>query len=269
MNVDNILNTCTNLVLEYGPKLLLAIIVLFVGKWLIKKIGKLVAKTMGKRNVDESLRSFLASLLNGLLWALLIISVLTMVGVETTSFVAILGAAGLAVGMALQGSLSNFAGGVLILFNKPFKVGDLIDAQGFTGVVKDIQIFTTTLSTVQGNTIIIPNGPLSNGNIVNHTVNGQNRVDVTFGIDYAADIETARKALIEVAKKAPNALQDPAPSVAVSSLGDSSVNLTLCTYCNPSDYWGIFFYNNEYGKIALDKAGINIPFPQMDVHMKN
>ena len=269
INIEKIIETGTELVINYGSKLLLAIVVFLIGKWLIKKISRFIATTMEKRNVDASLRSFLSSLVNGLLWALLIISVLTMVGVETTSFVAILGAAGLAVGMALQGSLSNFAGGVLILFNKPFKVGDLIEAQGFTGVVKDIQIFTTTLSTAQGRTIIIPNGPLSNGNIVNHTVNGQNRVDIVFGIDYAADIETARQALLSVAKQAPNALQEPAPSVVVSSLGDSSVNITLCTYCKPSDYWGVFFYNTENGKIALDKAGINIPFPQMDVHMKN
>lgn len=269
ISVDKILDEGIKLVVSYGPKLLLAIFVLFAGFWIIKKISKLIAKLMEKRNVDVSLRSFLHSIINVALKILLIISVLQMVGVETTSFVAMLGAAGLAIGMALQGSLSNFAGGVLILLFKPYKVGDLIEAQGYTGTVDDIQIFTTKLKTAQGRIIIIPNAALSNGNIVNHTVNGINRVDIMFSIDYNADIDTAKQVLLDVAKSAKGALSDPEPVCVVYSLGDSSVNIRQSTYCNPPDYWDIYFYNMEQGKKALDKAGVNIPFPQMDVFIKN
>jgi len=269
ISVDKILDEGIKLVVSYGPKLLLAIFVLFAGFWIIKKVTKLIAKLMEKRNVDISLRSFLHSIINVALKILLIISVLQMVGVETTSFVAMLGAAGLAIGMALQGSLSNFAGGVLILLFKPYKVGDLIEAQGYTGTVDDIQIFTTKLKTAQGRIIIIPNAALSNGNIVNHTVNGINRVDIMFSIDYNADIDTAKQVLLDVAKSAKGALSDPEPVCVVYSLGDSSVNIRQSTYCNPPDYWDIYFYNMEQGKKALDKAGVNIPFPQMDVFIKN
>lgn len=269
ISAEKIWDEAVKLVVSYGPKLLLAIVFLFGGFWIIKKLTKLIAKLMEKRNVDVSLRSFLHSIINVALKILLIISVLQMVGVETTSFVAMLGAAGLAIGMALQGSLSNFAGGVLILLFKPYKVGDLIEAQGYTGTVDDIQIFTTKLKTAQGRIIIIPNTALSNGNIVNHTVNGINRVDIVFSIDYNADIDTAKQVLLDVAKSAKGALSDPEPVCVVFSLGDSSVNIRQSTYCNPPDYWDIYFYNMEQGKKALDKAGVNIPFPQMDVFIKN
>ncbi len=269
ISAEKIWDEAVKLVVSYGPKLLLAIVVLFGGFWIIKKLTKLIAKLMEKRNVDISLRSFLHSIINVALKILLIISVLQMVGVETTSFVAMLGAAGLAIGMALQGSLSNFAGGVLILLFKPYKVGDLIEAQGYTGTVDDIQIFTTKLKTAQGRIIIIPNAALSNGNIVNHTVNGTNRVDIIFSIDYNADIDLAKQTLLDVAKNAPGALQDPPAVCVVYSLGDSSVNIRQSTYCNPPDYWDVYFYNMEQGKKALDKAGVNIPFPQMDVFIKN
>ncbi len=269
ISAEKIWDEAVKLVVSYGPKLLLAIVFLFGGFWIIKKLTNLIAKLMEKRNVDVSLRSFLHSIINVALKILLIISVLQMVGVETTSFVAMLGAAGLAIGMALQGSLSNFAGGVLILLFKPYKVGDLIEAQGYTGTVDDIQIFTTKLKTAQGRIIIIPNTALSNGNIVNHTVNGINRVDIVFSIDYNADIDTAKQVLLDVAKSAKGALSDPEPVCVVFSLGDSSVNIRQSTYCNPPDYWDIYFYNMEQGKKALDKAGVNIPFPQMDVFIKN
>ena len=269
ISAEKIWDEAVKLVVSYGPKLLLAIFVLVAGFWIIKKLTKLIAKLMEKRNVDVSLRSFLHSIINVALKILLIISVLQMVGVETTSFVAMLGAAGLAIGMALQGSLSNFAGGVLILLFKPYKVGDLIEAQGYTGTVDDIQIFTTKLKTAQGRIIIIPNAALSNGTIVNHTVNGTNRVDIVFSIDYNADIDLAKQTLLDVAKNAPGALPDPPAVCVVYSLGDSSVNIRQSTYCNPPDYWDVYFYNMEQGKKALDKAGVNIPFPQMDVFIKN
>ena len=243
MNVDNkaVWTKLVEQALSYGPKLLLAIVVLIAGFWIIKRIVRLTEKLMQIRKVDASLHSFLKTLIGIILKILLIISVLQKVGVETTSFIAMLGAAGLAIGMALQGSLSNFAGGVLILLLKPYKVGDLIEAQGYTGVVTDIHIFTTKLTTAQGLTIIIPNSSLSNGNIVNHNVIGRKRVDITFGIDYAADIDVAKKVLTDVALSAPNALTDPAPSCVVSALGDNSVSIRQSTYCAPKDYWDIYY----------------------------
>jgi len=269
INVQAIWTKLVELALTYGPKLLLAIVVLIAGFWIIKRLLRLTDIVMEKRNVELSLRSFLKTLINIVLKILLIISVLQMAGVETTSFVAILGAAGLAVGMALQGSLSNFAGGVLIQIFKPYRIGDLIEAQGFTGVVDDIQIFSTKLKTAQGATIIIPNSSLSNGNIVNHNFLGRKRVDIEFGIDYYADIDVAKKILTDVAISAPGALTDPAPSCVVSALGDNSVSIKQLTYCVQLDYWNIYYYNIEKGKKALDEAGINIPFPQMDVHIKS
>ena len=268
VNVQNVWDKLVDLSLTYGPKLLLAIIVLVVGFWIIKKLLRLTEKLMEKSKVELSLRSFLCTLINIILKVLLFISVLQMAGVETTSFIAMLGAAGLAIGMALQGSLSNFAGGVLILLFKPYKVGDLIEAQGYTGVVTDIQIFSTKLTTAQGLTIILPNSSLSNGNIVNHNIIGRKRVDIEFGIDYSADIDVAKKVLTDVATSAPGALTDPAPSCVVSALGDSSVSIKQMTYCEPKDYWNIYYYNMENGKKALDKVGINIPFPQLEVSMK-
>ena len=268
INVQAIWDKLVELSITYGPKLILAIIVLIVGFWIIKKLLVLTDTLMEKRNVEPSLRNFLKTLINITLKILLLISVLQMAGVETTSFIAMLGAAGLAIGMALQGSLSNFAGGVLILLFKPYKVGDLIEAQGFTGVVDDIHIFTTKLTTAQGLTIFIPNSALSNGNIVNHNVLGRKRVDIDFGIDYSADIDLAKKILTEVAASAPGALKDPAPSCVVSSLGDNSVSIRQLTYCDPKDYWSVYFYNMENGKKSLEKAGVNIPFPQLEVTMK-
>lgn len=268
VNVQAIWTKFLELAISYGPKLILAIIILFAGFWIIKKLLRLTEIVMEKRNVEISLRSFLKTLINIILKVLLLISVLQMVGVETTAFITMLGAAGLAIGMALQGSLSNFAGGVLILIFKPYRVGDLIEAQGFTGVVADIHIFTTKLTTAQGLTIIIPNSLLSNGNIVNHNILGYKRVDIVFGIDYAADIDTAKRVLTEVAVSAPGAKTAPAPSCVVSALGDNSVSIRQSTYCEPKDYWAVYYYNMEHGKKALDRAGVNIPFPQLEVKMK-
>ena len=268
INVQTLWTKFIELSMSYGPKLILAIIVLIVGFWIIKKLLHLTELVMEKRNIEVSLRTFLKSLINIILKVLLLISVLQMVGVETTSFIAMLGAAGLAIGMALQGSLSNFAGGVLILLFKPYRVGDLIEAQGFTGVVEDIHIFTTKLTTAQGLTIIIPNSLLSNGNIVNHNILGRKRVDIVFGIDYGADIDTAKQVLTEVAVSAPGALTAPTPSCVVSALGDNSVSIRQSTYCDPKDYWTVYYYNMEHGKKALDRAGVNIPFPQLEVKMK-
>lgn len=252
---------------DYGPQVLGAAIVLLIGLWVIKKVVKFSERLMVKRNLDASLVPFLRSMLNIVLKAMLVISVAGMVGIETTSFVAIMGAAGLAVGLALQGTLQNFAGGVLILIFKPYKVGDLIQAQGHLGVVKEIQIFVSILLTPDNKTVIIPNGAISNGDITNYTLEGKIRVDLTFGISYESDIKAARNALMAVMESHPKVLKDPKPFVGVVELADSSVNLAVRPYADPTDYWEVYFDIYEAGKEALDAANITIPFPQIDVHM--
>ena len=222
---------------------------------------------MQARNVNVSLIGFISSLTNIGLKALLLISVAGMIGIQTTSFIAVLGAAGLAIGLALQGTLANFAGGVMVLIFKPYKVGDLIQAQGHLGVVKEIHIFVTTLLSPEKKTIIIPNGAISNGDITNFTTEGEIRVDMTFGISYESNIKKAKEVLLKVMESHPKVLKDPAPFVGVSELADSSVNLAVRPHAKPEDYWTVYFDVYENGKIALDEAGITIPFPQMDVHL--
>ena len=264
---ENLTKRAIDFTVDYGPSILGAIIVLIIGLWIVNKIVGLTEKLMVNRNLDPSLVPFLKSMLNILLKAMLIISVAGMIGIETTSFVAIIGAAGLAVGLALQGTLQNFAGGVLILIFKPYKVGDLVQAQGHLGVVKEIQIFVTILLTPENKTVIIPNGAISNGDITNFTVEGMIRVDLTFGISYDSDIKAARKALMSVMESHPKVLKNPAPFVGVVELADSAVNLAVRPYADPSDYWEVYFDIYEAGKEALDAAKITIPFPQVDVHM--
>jgi small conductance mechanosensitive channel len=259
--------TLINLAVAYVPQVLLALLTLVVGLWLIGVFTRLLRKTLDKRGVDPTLTPFLMSLLSWGLKALLIISVASMVGVQTTSFIAVLGAAGLAVGLALQGSLANLAGGVLILIFRPYKVGDLIEAQGELGVVKEIQIFTTTLLSPQNRRVIIPNGAMSNGTIKNLSAEGVVRVDTTVGISYGADMKRAKEVLLEMVKQVPKVLEEPAPVVAVSELGDSSVNLAVRPFCDPTDFWDVYFATVEGSKQALDAAGISIPFPQHDVHL--
>ncbi|MCO4807267.1 MAG: mechanosensitive ion channel [Flavobacteriales bacterium] len=254
--------------MEKGPGIIGAVITLVIGFWIIGRIVKMTEKVMVSRNMDASLIPFLKSLLNIILKAVLIISAAGMIGIETTSFIAILGAAGLAVGLALQGTLQNFAGGVLILMFKPYKVGDLVNTQGHLGVVKEIQIFVTILLTPENKTVIIPNGAISNGDITNFTVEGVIRVDMVMGISYDSDIKAARKALMEVMEAHPLVLKDPAPFVGVVELADSAVNLAVRPYADPNNYWDVYFDIYESGKEALDKAGITIPFPQIDVHME-
>ncbi len=255
------------MIMGYGPKVVLAILVLFIGFFVANKLTKLTKQIMNKRGVEVSLQSFVGSLVSVLLKAMVVISVADMVGIETTSFVAIIGAAGLAVGLALQGTLQNFAGGALIMIFKPYKVGDLIEAQGHIGTVNEVQIFVTTLLTPENKTVIIPNGAISNGNITNYTKEGKIRVDLVFGISYNADIKAARNAIMKVMTSHPKILKEPAPFVGVESLGDSSVNLAVRPYTKPEDYWDVYFDIYENGKEALDKIDVEIPFPQMVVHM--
>ncbi len=222
---------------------------------------------MIKRGYDESLQKFLLNLLGWVLKILLIITILSQLGIQTTSFAAILAAAGLAVGLALQGSLSNFAGGVLIMIFKPIKIGDLIEAQGEIGAVKEIEIFTTKLIGLSNKEIIIPNGSLSNGNIVNYTTQGTRRIDLVFGVGYDSDIKKTKEVLINVLTSHPKVLQDPAPTVNVKELADSSINFAVRPWCNTEDYWTVYFDVTENTKEALDAAGIEIPYPhQVEIH---
>lgn len=253
--------------LEYAPKLALAILTLLLGLWIISGISKLVKISMERSKVDPTLIPFMTSLISWVLKVLLFISVASMIGIATTSFIAVLGAAGLAVGLALQGSLANFAGGVLVMIFKPYKVGDLIESQGHLGVVKEVQIFNTILIAPQSKQVIIPNGATSNGSIVNYTVEGKIRVDLTAGVSYDADIDKTKAVLMDVLLANDKVLQDPAPFVGLLEMADSSVNFAVRPHCLPKDYWDVYFSVNEAIKKALDKNGITIPFPQRDVHL--
>ncbi|MDC6389509.1 mechanosensitive ion channel [Maribacter sp. PR1] len=255
------INKAIDLALEYGPKLLLAIVIYIVGSWIIKKLMKVLRNGMSRQEYDKSLQKFLLSLAKWALTIFLIITVISTLGVETTSLAAVIAAAGLAIGLALQGSLSNFAGGVLIIIFKPYKIGDLIEAQDELGHVKEIDIFTTKLVTPQNKLAIIPNGAMANGNIVNYTTEGKMRVDTVIGVGYDEDIKKTKEVLMEVLTSNPKVLSDPAPSVNVSELADSSVNFAVRPYCKPEDYWSVYFGTMEGCKIALDKAGIEIPYP--------
>ena len=250
-----------NFVSEFGPKIIGALLIWFIGSWVIKKTLKQTNKLMDIRGYDKSLQKFLMNLLSWTLKIVLIITILGALGIETTSFAAILASAGLAIGLALQGSLANFAGGVLIMIFKPFKIGDLIEAQGELGVVKEIEIFTTKINSPENKEIIIPNGTLSNGNITNYSTEGQLRVNLTIGIGYDEDIKAAKAVLLKVLTDNPQVLSEPSPTVNVSELADSSVNFAVRPWATTADYWDVYFGTLEKCKIALDEAGIEIPYP--------
>ncbi len=254
--------------MTYGLKLLGAIIILIIGWRVIGVIRRVLYRTMDKREMEPSLKSFLGSLVVILLRVMLIITVLTMLGVAMTSFVAILAAAGLAVGLALSGTLQNFAGGVMILIFKPFKVGDFIDAQGYMGTVREVQIFNTILKTPDNRTVIIPNGGLATGAMVNFSTEPRRRVDWTFGIAYGDDAEKAKGVILDLIKADKRVLTDPEPFVAISALADSSVNFTARAWVNAADYWGVFFDMNQNVYKTFPQKGLNIPFPQLDVHIQ-
>ncbi|WP_057830797.1 mechanosensitive ion channel family protein [Colwellia sp. TT2012] len=253
--------------LAYAPKLALSMLTLLIGLWIISGISKLVKVSMERSKVDATLIPFMGSLVSWLLKLLLFISVASMVGIATTSFIAVLGAAGLAVGLALQGSLANFAGGVLIMIFKPYKVGDLIESQGHLGVVKEVQIFNTILLSPQSKRIIIPNGSTANGPVVNYTAEGKIRVDLSIGVSYNADIDQTKAVLMAVLVSNDKVMQEPAPFIGVSEMADSSVNFVVRPHCLPEHYWDVYFEVNEAMKKALDKNSITIPFPQRDVHL--
>ena len=254
-------------VVDFGPRLILAAITLIVGLKAIKLLIKLIKKAFEKGHLDITLRPFLIGITNWGLKILLFVSVASMLGIETTSFVAVLGAASLAIGLALQGTLANLAGGVLCLLFKPYEVGDFINAQGEAGAVKEIQIFTTVLISLDNKTIIIPNGSIMNGNITNYSREGKVRVDIAIGISYASNIKLAKEVLLSVLENNLKVLSYPPPFVGVLELADSSIKLAVRPYCLPSDYWEVYFEVQEACKLALDEVKIKIPFPQRDVHV--
>ncbi len=246
---------------EYGIKVIGAIIIWIVGSWVIRKTTRVLGNAMSKRNYEPSLQKFLKNLVGWTLKVLLIVVILSNLGIETTSFAAILAAAGLAIGLALQGSLSNFAGGVLIMIFKPFKIGDVIEAQGELGRVKEIEIFTTKLVNPQNKLIIVPNGILSNGNITNFSAEGILTIFLTLGVSYDADIKQTKDVLLKVLTSQEKVLKEPAPLVKVSELADSSVNFAVRPSVRTEDYWEVYFETVERAKEALDAAGIEIPYP--------
>ena len=270
-NIANVtgswLQTIEKLGTEYGLRLLGAILVLVIGLWVIRILTHGTHKLMDKSNIEPSLNTFIKSLVSILLKILLVISILGMIGIQMTSFIALLGAAGLAIGMAMSGTLQNFSGGVMILIFKPFKVGDFIDSQGHSGVVKEIHVFSTVMTTPDNKTILVPNGSLSNSAITNFSTQPKRRVDWTFGIAYGDDYDKAKAFILGLIAEDSRILSDPEPFVALAQLADSSVNLTVRVWVNTADYWGVLFDLNEKYYKNAGKAGINIPFPQMDVHL--
>ena len=267
--MDEAIEGIVELAMLYGVQVILALTILIVGKWVAKKIANIVQRVLAKNNVDPAIRHFVGSLVSWVPIIFVVIASLGQLGIQTASFVAIVGAAGLAVGLALQGSLANFAAGVLILIFRPFKVGDFIEVAGVSGVVQKIQIFTTELHSPDNKKIIVPNGGVISGNITNYSANDTRRVDLVFGVGYGDDINAAKAVLQSVVAAEPKVLQDPAPTIAVVELADSSVNLVCRPWVNTADYWDVYFNITEAAKKALDAQGISIPFPQRDLHLHN
>lgn len=253
---------------QVGINLLIAILIFAIGFWLAKLISRTLKRLLIKSNIDTGLVTFLSSLTSILLKILVIITGITELGVEMTSFLTILGATGLAIGMAFSGTLSNFAGGIMMLIFKPFKVGDLIEAQGVTGVVKEILIFNTFLTTFDNKIIVLPNGPLANGNIINYTRAEKRRVDFTFSIAYGDDLKLAKDTLQKFIKENKLILKDPEPFVGLGQLADSSINIVVKVWTKTDDYWPVFYALNERVYNEFPEVGLNFPFPQLDIHMK-
>lgn len=251
----------------YGLKIIIALLVFIIGKWIAGLCRNLTRKAMEKSKVDAVLVGFVSNIVFYLLMVAVIISAVSQLGIETTSFVAVLGAAGLAVGFALQGSLSNFASGVLIILFRPFKIGDFVEAGGVAGVVDEIGILVTLLHTPDNKKIIVPNSQVMSAEIVNYNALNTRRCDMVFGIGYGDDIDKAKGILMNILTSDERVLKDPEPTVAVSELGDSSVNFNVRPWVNASDYWDVFFDTHEAVKKRFDAEGVSIPFPQRDVHL--
>lgn len=266
--MESFLDVLKGYAIQYGPKLLLTLIFLILGLWLVGRISRWSGRLMEKKEVDPSLRPFLEGMLGALLKVLLFISIASMLGIETTSFIAVLGAFALAIGLALQGSLANFAGGVLILMLKPFRVGDYISGAGHSGTVDQINIFYTHLRTPQNQIITIPNGNLSNEPIINYTSEHARRLDQTYSISYSDDIDQARAILLRLIEEDERIAKDPPPEVLVEGLNDHSVDIRIRVWSNIDLFWGLHWDMQERVKKAFDAEGITIPFPQLDVHRK-
>jgi len=249
-------------------KILIALAIYFIGRWVVRRILKLVDVAMQHRNVDISLRSFTRNTISTVFTLLLVLIVVSTLGVNVTSLIAVASAATLAIGMALSGTAQNFAGGVMILLMKPYRIGDVISAQGQSGTVRDIKLFSTVITTADNQTIYIPNNSIATAIIDNYSTADLRRVDWTVGISYGDDVDVARKAVLSMLAADPRVLSDPAPVVWVAALADSSVNLSIRAWVKNGDYWNVFFEHNEEFYKELPKQGLSFPFPQMDVHMK-
>ncbi|MBC5620386.1 MULTISPECIES: mechanosensitive ion channel family protein [Butyricimonas] len=267
VSMDAFLSRMVDLGITVGSKILFAVIVLIVGRWIVRRLNKLVNKILTKREVDASLTTFVRSLVSITLNLLLVIVIIGILGIETSSFIALFASAGVAVGMALSGTLQNFAGGVMILLFKPFKVGDFIEAQGQSGTVREIQIFNTILTTADNKVIIIPNGGLSTGLMKNYSKEPTRRVDWEFGIAYGDDYTKAREVLARLLDADSRVLKEPPYFIALTSLGASSVNIVVRAWVNSADYWGVYFDMNEKVYKTFAQENLNIPFPQMDIHL--
>jgi len=267
--MDQVLTSISDYLAKYGLNIVGALIIFFVGRWLAGFLSSLVEKALVKAKVDKTIASFARHLTHIGLLVFVVISALSRLGIETAQFAVVIGAAGLAIGLAWQGTLSNFASGVLLIIFRPFRVGDFIEAAGVKGTVTEIQIFTTIINTPDNIRVIIPNSHLTGGNIMNYTANGTRRVDLSVGVSYGDDLKKTRQVIERVLASDQRILADPAPAVAVSALGDSSVNFVVRPWVKAGDYWDVYFELTAKIKLALDENGIVIPFPQRDVHIKN
>jgi small conductance mechanosensitive channel len=247
-------------------KIIAAILIFMIGKWAVKKLTTISKKLMERAKVDQTLVEFAESLIYFVLLLMVVLASLNALGINTTSFLAVFGAAGLAIGLALQGSLANIGGAVLIIIFRPFKVGDFVEAGGATGTVEDVNLFSTIIAPLDNRTVIVPNSAIISGNITNYSMKEQRRVDHVFGIGYDDDLKLAKNTLMEIMEADSRVLADPAPFVAVSELGDSSVNFVFRAWVNTADYWDVHFDMLEKVKLTFDEKGISIPYPQMDIH---
>lgn len=267
VNIQELVGIAQTWLLEFGVNIIAALAIFVIGKWIAGFLKRFVIKVMDRQNVDATLTKFVSSLVYIGLLVFVVIAALSQVGVQTTSFVAIIGAAGLAVGLALQGSLSNFAAGVLMIIFRPIQVGDLVEAGGALGHVEEISIFTTKLVTLDNKTVIIPNGNVTSANIVNYSQKGKIRIDLVFGIGYGDDMKKAKNIMMEVMSSDERVLKNPEPMVGLLELGDNSVNFAARPWVDPAIYWDVYFDINEAVKRRFDEEGISIPFPQRDVHI--
>lgn len=267
LSFDDLMGRLAQSAVDFAINLAIAIVVFYVGRFIIRKIYRLISTIFLRRKIDKSLATFVLSLVNIVLYFILIVTVIGILGIETTSFLAIFASAGVAVGMALSGNLSNFAGGLIILLFKPYKVGDYIEAQGVGGTVKEVQMFHTVLGTVDNKVIYIPNGSLSSGVVTNFSNQTTRRVDWTFGVEYGSDYEKVKQVIESVLAKDSRILSEPAaPFIALTALADSSVNVVVRVWVNSSDYWGVYFDINKNIYATFNEVGIGFPFPQLTVH---